>query len=248
MSIDHPGFTEEEAAMSGAERFREAVLSRWGEAPRRPSNDAFFFEGEEGSYREAEDLGERPEEGLYAEEEPLRLRVLSEDPLYKKTVMILTGVSLLLYAAAAVGKGGSWLSVIAPVLFLALVFLDHPLDSIPMAVPFSVFCLVGIILLIGSVSGWGVLCLLFALCAAVVYWLLVLRRVLPFRTAFYLLFALTAVRAVFGFVGFFLTLRGGFISALPELAAFLFAGAYAAALWFAGEYLIRRGQGASAGL
>ena len=244
MSIDQPGFTEEEAALSGAERFRDAVLSRWGGAPRRRPDEAFFFDGQEGAYREDGGFAEGPEEGPY-EEEPQQLRVLSEDPLYKKTVMILTGVSLLLYLAAAVGKGGSWLSLIAPAIFLALVFLDHPLDSIPMAVPFSVFFVVGVAVLFKTTSGWGILCLLFTLLAAVVFWLLALRQALPFRTAFYLLIALVAVRAVFGFVGFFLALRTGFLAALPELAAFLFAGACAAALWFAGEHLIRRGAGAA---
>ncbi len=210
---------------SGAARFSEAVLSRWETA------------GSAYGYEESADPFKRAYTGTVDADtdsagEPA-LRVLSQDPLWKKIIMIVSAASLLLFLISAVGKGASYLTLLAPAMFLALVFLDHPMDTMPMAVPVSVFCLISLVGLIHSFS-WGDLIAIVVMIAAVlVYWLLVLRRFLPERTMVWVLLILFAARAIIGFAGFLIGLKSGFPAALACFAAFLFAGANAAALFFA---------------
>lgn len=74
--------------------------------------------------------------------------------------------------------------------------------------------------------------------AAVVYWLLALKKALPTNKATGLLLLLFAVIALLDLINLFSALSYGIISALSVLAGIAYIVSYFAAIFFAGKHLL----------
>ena len=150
---------------------------------------------------------------------------LADNPEGRKIALICAGVSTALNLFLLLAGRAAFTAILAPAILITLNAVLSLLNILNLSNYMVVPAIFYIFFLISAA-------------AAVVYWLLALKKALPTNKARGLLLLLFAVIALLDLINLFSALSYGIISALSVLAGIAYIVSYFAAIFFAGKHLL----------
>ena len=168
---------------------------------------------------------------------------LADNPEGRKIALICAGVSTALNLFLLLAGRAAFTAILAPAILFVLLMMNKDVDSYLMAIPITLNAVLSLLNIL-NLSNYMVVPAIFyiffliSVAAAVVYWLLALKKALPTNKATGLLLLLFAVIALLDLINLFSALSYGIISALSVLASIAYIVSYFAAIFFAGKHLL----------
>lgn len=168
---------------------------------------------------------------------------LADNPEGRKIALICAGASTALNLFLLLAGRAAFTAILAPAILFVLLMMNKDVDSYLMAIPITLNAVLSLLNIL-NLSNYMVVPAIFyiffliSVAAAVVYWLLALKKALPTNKATGLLLLLFAVIALLDLINLFSALSYGIISALSVLAGIAYIVSYFAAIFFAGKHLL----------